>query len=612
VPSLIDAGKLLQCDVVDCRPRPVAPAAPVIPRQVQTFDYQAKDYDSFLRAMLDLIPSRAPGWRLRAEDDLGMALLELFAYVGDQLSYYQDRIHNEAYLRSAVQFESVRRLLSLVDYRMDPGSSARALLAVTTTAGKPIAAGYTVQTAPSGQRDAVTFEAAEGHIVYPELNDILLAADAPSNAARTQAVLAGELDAFLAPGAWLFFQSPASGEWAQIAGALSVDHVLHTTTVTLRKPLAGGYTVATTHLKGNGIVATHGESHAERALGTGLAEQTLALSFAPLTFVDDADGRPQSSLRVLVDGAAWDQVDDFIDSGSTDTQYRTTQDNDGFITIRFGDGRQGLAPDAGSVIEAHYRTGIGEAGLVAARSLTQFSDPDGVITAIANPQPSTGARNPASLAQAKLLGPPTAHKQNRAVTTGDYESVLLGGIRLDGDRIPILHASARYEWTGSWTSVVASIDFADRVPLASLPARRAAIEDALRQKKLAGLDVRLEDARYAPMHIALVLHLKPAFFARQVREAVEDALGPSGFFAPGRFAFGQAVRLSDLYAAVHAIEGVQYVSARRFKRLGDRYPNRVREGGVEIGPLEIVCCDHDAAHPENGVLYVQTHGGKEG
>ncbi len=53
-PNLVNAGKLLQCNNVDCRVPPT-PSQTVIPRRAQSIDYMAKDYDSLLRAMLDLI-----------------------------------------------------------------------------------------------------------------------------------------------------------------------------------------------------------------------------------------------------------------------------------------------------------------------------------------------------------------------------------------------------------------------------------------------------------------------------------------------------------------------------------------------------------------------------
>jgi hypothetical protein len=54
--------------------------------------------------------------------------VELLAYVGDQLSYYQDAVANEAYLETARQRVSVRRHARLIDYHMHNGASARAFI----------------------------------------------------------------------------------------------------------------------------------------------------------------------------------------------------------------------------------------------------------------------------------------------------------------------------------------------------------------------------------------------------------------------------------------------------------------------------------------------------
>jgi hypothetical protein len=54
-----------------------------------------------------------------------VALVELLAYVADYLSYRQDAIATEAYLRTARLRTSVRRHSRLVDYRMNDGCNAR-------------------------------------------------------------------------------------------------------------------------------------------------------------------------------------------------------------------------------------------------------------------------------------------------------------------------------------------------------------------------------------------------------------------------------------------------------------------------------------------------------
>lgn len=91
-------------------------------------DYLAKDYRSFRRALLDFLPTIIPQWTERREADEANTLLELFAYAGDQLSYYQDAVANEAYLDTARQRVSVRRHARLIDYAMHDGLSAMVLL----------------------------------------------------------------------------------------------------------------------------------------------------------------------------------------------------------------------------------------------------------------------------------------------------------------------------------------------------------------------------------------------------------------------------------------------------------------------------------------------------
>lgn len=94
-------------------------------------DYMAKDYASFRRALLDLLPSILPEWRERHAADLGMTMVELFAFVGDRLSYFQDAVANEAFLDTARQRVSVRRHARLVDYDIDDGASAQTFVHVT-------------------------------------------------------------------------------------------------------------------------------------------------------------------------------------------------------------------------------------------------------------------------------------------------------------------------------------------------------------------------------------------------------------------------------------------------------------------------------------------------
>jgi hypothetical protein len=95
-------------------------------------NYLAKDYASFRQSILDRLALIMPDWTERHVPDLGITLVELLAYVGDHLSYYQDAVATEAYLDTARQRISVRRHARLVDYVLHEGCNARAWLCFTT------------------------------------------------------------------------------------------------------------------------------------------------------------------------------------------------------------------------------------------------------------------------------------------------------------------------------------------------------------------------------------------------------------------------------------------------------------------------------------------------
>ena len=103
-------------------------------RPAPDIDYLAKDYGTFRQLILDRLALIMPDWRERHVPDLGVALVELFAYVGDYLSYYQDAVATEAYLETARQRISIRRHARLVDYHLHEGANARAWVAVETAA----------------------------------------------------------------------------------------------------------------------------------------------------------------------------------------------------------------------------------------------------------------------------------------------------------------------------------------------------------------------------------------------------------------------------------------------------------------------------------------------
>src|SRR4051794_19541551 len=98
-------------------------------------DYMARDAESFLASMRALIPEKLPEWTdYQSEADVGNVLLELFAHLGDILSYYQDRVANESFLATAQSRRSVIEHLRLIGYELGTASPASTLLTVSVDA----------------------------------------------------------------------------------------------------------------------------------------------------------------------------------------------------------------------------------------------------------------------------------------------------------------------------------------------------------------------------------------------------------------------------------------------------------------------------------------------
>jgi hypothetical protein len=133
----------------DCQPKCICPPAP---RPELDINYLAKDYASFRRLMLDRIALLNPQWTERNAADLGVALVEALAFVGDYLSYQQDAIATEAYLGTACRRVSVRRHARLVDYSMHDGCNARAWVQIQVDTGTgPLPKGTKIFTRIAGQ-----------------------------------------------------------------------------------------------------------------------------------------------------------------------------------------------------------------------------------------------------------------------------------------------------------------------------------------------------------------------------------------------------------------------------------------------------------------------------
>jgi len=150
--------------------------------------YRVGTYADFRATMqMDLSSAALPalaGLRTRDLDDPSMALLDAWAIGADVLSFYQERIANEGYLRTATERRSVLELGKLLDYRLRPGVAASVYLAYTIDGNSgpvTIPAGSRAQSVPSPGQQMQTFETSDDLDAQNEWNALKPRLTQPQN-----------------------------------------------------------------------------------------------------------------------------------------------------------------------------------------------------------------------------------------------------------------------------------------------------------------------------------------------------------------------------------------------------------------------------------------------
>lgn len=109
------------------------PGATPNPPGLDKLQYRIGTHASFLQTMIARLSSvdypALAALKTREASDAAIALLDAWAVVGDVLTFYQERIANEGYLRTACERRSILELGRLVGYALRPGVSASVYLA---------------------------------------------------------------------------------------------------------------------------------------------------------------------------------------------------------------------------------------------------------------------------------------------------------------------------------------------------------------------------------------------------------------------------------------------------------------------------------------------------
>jgi hypothetical protein len=603
-------------------------------------DYLTRDYAGLRRLLLDQLAADLPGRRDTGPADLGVVLTELFAYLGDHLSYAQDSAATEAYLGTARFRESVRRHAKLLDYALHEGVAARTWLAVTGDDVTTLDAGLEVST-PGGES---VFHTLHPVTIRPSRNTIEVdTGDTELAAGATGVRLAGaQADLGLRAGDVLVFEDTGAGAAGRCVVRLTEDPVVRhdpdSVTVTWhaqdaprtplrlgRRPAADGGFEPATVVRGNVVLVEHGRLITGEPVvpatvpADGRYRPRLArpgLAYAVPYEHADAVGRPASD-ALVVDPAqavpamvalhdevsAWEVRADLVGSDRSAADYVVEKAEDGTARLRFGDGRDGRAPVPGTVLRASYRIGGGPDGNVGPGTLTELVTPIAGVR-VRNCVPAVGGVPAQPTEQARLLAPHGSHRPARAVTEADHSEIAM--------RHPsVARAWSVRRWTGSWHTVTTVID-----PPAGVVPDTARIAAFLGRHTIAGEDVRVVVAVAVPLDIRLTVRPRPSAAPAEVLAGLRDAFtagvtrdGRRGFFHPDAFSFADPLHLSRVVAAAMAVPGVWWVdtsddpaAGNRFHRWGRQAEGELATGTILIGEHEVLTCVSDPDRPELGTI----------
>jgi hypothetical protein len=345
------------------------PANPV------TVDYTSRDFYSLREDLIARVQSRIPSWKGDDPSDFGVALLEAFAYMGDTVSYYADRVANENSLLTATQRSSVLELAKTYGYTPSGYQNAALILQLTNSS---TTTSYTIPVGTQFKGTAVVQDTVR-QVIFTTGEEVTVVHNGSGTGSATVSATHGER-------------------------------------VSLRTTPAALYSL-------------YGEL-------AGYSDGTPTQKFT-LTENQVVDGSISVTVKVGDRNLPWTQVAHITDYGPNDSVYSVDTDENNYVSITFGDGVSGAIPPIHFEIRVDYVVGGGAIGNIPVNtalgvyavppviSSATIQDIQSRITAIAQTAGSGGA-DPETLDSIRFTAPRAFSSLNRAVTLQDYSSLAVG------------------------------------------------------------------------------------------------------------------------------------------------------------------------------------------
>jgi hypothetical protein len=310
-------------------------------------DYTSRDFAALKADLIELIKERTnTTWDPTDSSDLGNVLVETFAYMGDIMSHYLDRIANETTIDTAIQRKTLLSFAKLYDYVI------------------------------SGPTPAIV------NVTFTNISTSTL--DIPIGTQVMAPLAFGDYTE-------VYFETTTSAT-AVVPGA----------SITL--PCQEGKTVNTD--KPDLIDPTFNIALPAN-LGTSDGRATQAFTIPEPGIVNKSI---TVYVGQGVAFGNWTYVDNLFSAGPYDKVFTTTPNEDGTLDIVFGDNVNGSIPASGQLISASYKVSVGSAGNIKSLSVTELTffpgNLDPQITSyftVSNSAPASGGTDGDTLVNIKNI-----------------------------------------------------------------------------------------------------------------------------------------------------------------------------------------------------------------
>jgi len=383
-----------------------------------------------------------------------------------------------------------------------------------------------------------------------------------------------------------------SEEKAPVAAKIeSIDGKTVTT-----KPPATGFTKGDLIIRGNVVLAGHGEGKPEKILGSGNAaksNQEFTLEVEQVSFTPDAtkSSGVAAAIEVEVAGRVWEQVSTLKDSVPGDHHYAIRMTEEGYVKILFGDGKHGRRlPSGKNNIQVRYRVGSGLAGNVPVGGFEKPVKPHPLVKEVHQPLRAAGGGDMEDMASLRENAPSTLLALERAVSLADFSHLAAAQSSVWQAKAfsQILHG-------GRTESVKVVIVPADGVRSTEI---NEAIRSFLQKQALPGVQVTVDHFVEKRFSLSITVRVKTdEFIAEEVEKAVASAL--VDHFTLKNRKLREPLYLSEVYKVVEGVKGVENSNCEIFEQPSEQDESKEKKA------LQVI-----KAANESTVVYLDTNADK--